>query len=68
MVEKEYPGLISKQYCNPSHQTKIEFLCTKDGTLCCADCATDHSDHFEKVKDIKSKNQYSKESCSITEN
>ena len=54
MVDKEYPGLISNQYCNPSHQTKIEFLCTKDGTLCCADCATDHSDHFQKVEDIKS--------------
>ena len=53
MVEKEYPGLTSKKYCNPSHQSKIEFLCTKDGTLCCADCATEHADHFEKVEDIK---------------
>ena len=54
MVEKEYPGLTSKKFCNPVHHTKIEFLCTKDGTLCCAACAIDHSDHFEKVEDIKS--------------
>ena len=54
MVEKEYPGLTSKKYCNPSHHSKIEFLYTKDGTLCCADCATEHSRHFEKVEDIKS--------------
>ena len=54
MVEKEYPGLTSKKYCSPSHHTKIEFLCTKDDTLCCAACATDHSDHFKMVEDIKS--------------
>ena len=54
MVEKEYPGLTSKKYCNPSHQSKVEFLCTKDGTLCCIGCTTDHTDHFNKVEDIKS--------------
>ena len=54
MVEKEYPGLSSKKYCNPSHHSKIEFLCTKDDILCCAACAADHSEHFDKVEDIKS--------------
>ena len=33
MVEKEYPGLTFKKYCNPSHHSKIEFRCTKDDTL-----------------------------------
>ena len=50
----DYSGLKSKKYCNPSHSSKIEVLCTKDGTLCCTNCAASHSDHFEKVKDIKS--------------
>ena len=54
MVEKEYPGLTSKKYCNEAHISKIEYLCTKEGILCCADCAADHSEHFEKVEDIKS--------------
>ena len=54
MVEKEYPGLTAKKYCDPSHNSKIEFLCTEDGTLCCAECAASHSDHFYKVEDIKS--------------
>ena len=50
----DYSGLKSKKYCNPSHSSKIEVLCTQDGTLCCTNCAAIHSDHFEKVKDIKS--------------
>ena len=54
MVEMDYSGLKSKKYCNPQHSSRIEVLCTEDGTLCCADCAADHSDHFFKVKDIKS--------------
>ena len=54
MVEMDYSGLKSKKYCNPKHSSRIEVLCTEDGTLCCADCAADHSDHFFKVKDIKS--------------
>ena len=54
MVEKEYPGLTSKKYCNETHISKIEYLCTKEGILCCANCAADHSEHFEKVEDIKS--------------
>ena len=54
MVEMDYFGLKSKKYCNPQHSSCIEVLCTEDGTLCCADCAADHSDHFFKVKDIKS--------------
>ena len=54
MVEIDYSGLKSKKYCDPQHSSRIEVLCTEDGTLCCADCATDHSYHFFKVKDIKS--------------
>ena len=54
MVEKEYPELSAKKYCNEAHVSKIEYLCTKEGILCCADCAADHSEHFEKVEDIKS--------------
>ena len=47
-------SLESKKYCNPLHSTKIEFLCTEDETLCCGECAGDHSHHFEKLEDIKS--------------
>ena len=54
MVESDYSGLKSKKYCNPNHSANIEVLCTQDGTLCCADCAGNHSEHFENIKDIKS--------------
>ena len=50
----DYSGLKSKKYCNPNHSSRIEVLCTQDGTLCCADCAADHSDHIYKLKEIKS--------------
>ena len=54
MVEMDYSGLKSKKYCNPAHSSLIEVLCIQDNTLCCADCAADHSDHLQKVIEIKS--------------
>ena len=54
MVEMDYSGLKSKKYCNNSHSSRIEVLCTLDGTLCCAECAADHSNHLDKVMEIKS--------------
>ena len=50
----DYSGLKTKKYCSDSHSSRIEVLCTKDGTLCCADCAADHSGHLDQVIEIKS--------------